>query len=107
MSSGIASRFVSARLHRILKRQEHARDGTLFRRHRQQIAAIERDRTGSHRVVLAAGQNIGERGLAGADAALASAITTNSLNGRTKNRAPPTRMVGIRKNAVLFPSIPR
>jgi hypothetical protein len=84
MSSGIARRFNSARaalcvqrgaqeiriadagqFHRILEGQEHAECGARFRLQAQQVLPVESRGAAGHGVVLAPGQHVAERGLAG------------------------------------------
>ncbi len=52
--------------HRILERQEHALGGALVRRHLQQVLALEQDLAAGHLVAGLAGDDVGQRRLAGA-----------------------------------------
>ena len=53
-------------LHRILEREEHALGGALVGRHLQQVLALEQDLAAGDFVAGLAGDDVGERRLAGA-----------------------------------------
>ena len=52
--------------HRVLERQEHALGGALVRRHLQQVLALEQDFAAGHLIAGLAGDDMGQRRLAGA-----------------------------------------